>query len=65
MITVNGDRMDHEEGMTVSRVLEKCGYIFPLLIVQINGDHVPREKFPATRVSDGDTIEVIHMMSGG
>ncbi len=65
MITVNGDSVTWEEGMTVSSLLAKCRYSFPLIIVKINGALVPRREFNVHPVADGDSVEAIHLMSGG
>ena len=65
MITVNGDEIEYETDMTVTRVLEVKKYVFPLLIVQVDGTFVPREDYDTTIVVDGAKVEVIHLMSGG
>ncbi|MCK4548106.1 MAG: sulfur carrier protein ThiS [Candidatus Eisenbacteria sp.] len=65
MITVNGESVEWEEGMTVSSLLEKRRYTFPLIIVKINGTLVPRREFGQHPVADGDRVEAIHLMSGG
>lgn len=65
MITVNGDPVPWEPGMTVSSLLEKCRYTFPLIIVKINGTLVPRREFENHAVADGDEVDAIHLMSGG
>ena len=65
MVSVNGDPVDHVEGTTVTSLLARLKFVFPLLIVRINGTVIDREKYDHTQVSDGDDMEVIHMMSGG
>ena len=65
MITVNGNEIDYEEGMTVERVLEVCDYVFPLIVVKVDGDFVPREEYSTTEVVDGAIVEAIHLISGG
>lgn len=65
MITVNGKTIPYEEGMTVARVLEKCCYTFPLIIVRVNGQLVPKEDYPHYSIQDGDEIQALHMMGGG
>ncbi len=65
MITVNGDKVNHIEGTTVASLLERLDFIFPLLIVRINGTLIDRPEYGRTQVSDGDNVEVIHLMSGG
>lgn len=66
MITVNGDKLDWHEGMTVQDVLDAKRYTFRLISVWIDGSAVPRrEDYPVTRVPDGSEVQVIHMISGG
>ncbi len=65
MITVNGNGRDHVPDETVSGLLKRLNYIFPLVIVKINGTVVPRDSFPSVNVPDGATVEVIHLTSGG
>jgi sulfur carrier protein len=65
MVTVNGKEIGWEEGMTVTSLLQKCRYTFPLIIVKINGHLVPRRLFDQHPVADGDGVEAIHLMGGG
>ena len=65
MVLVNGDPIDHVEGTTVTSLLARLKFVFPLLIVRINGTVIEREKYDHAEVSDGDEVEIIHMMSGG
>ena len=65
MITVNGDPLAHTAGMTVRDLLRARGFIFPLLIVKVNGTLVPRADYDRFPVPDGAEVQVIHLMSGG
>lgn len=65
MVALNGESIEYEEGMTVTSLLEKCRYTFPLIIVKVNGSFVPRRYFDSHLVMDGDEIDAIHLMSGG
>jgi sulfur carrier protein ThiS len=57
--------MPWRTGLTVADVLRERQFIFPLLVVSIDGRHVPREEFAATLVPDRATVVVVHLMSGG
>jgi sulfur carrier protein len=57
--------MPWREGMTVADVLAERRFIFPLLVVSINGQHVPREAFATAVVPQGANVVVVHLMSGG
>jgi len=65
MITVNGKQIECIEPLTITGLLKKMNYIFPLVIVKINNKNIAPDAFLKTAVKDGDVIEVIHMMSGG
>jgi thiamine biosynthesis protein ThiS len=65
MITLNGKQLPWVDGTTVSSLLKEVGFVFPLLVVRVNGALVDRGDYGAHAVSDGDSIEVVHLMSGG
>lgn len=65
MITVNGDKLDWHEGMTVQDVLDAKRFTFRLISVWIGDESVPREEYATTHVSDNSDVQVIHMISGG
>ena len=65
MIVVNGLEYEYHPNMTVRDVLDNCNYIFPLLIVKVAGEFIPRDQYEATVILDGAIIDVIHLMSGG
>jgi thiamine biosynthesis protein ThiS len=65
MILVNGDPMPWSPGLTVAEILRLRKFIFPMLIVQVNGKLVKRPAYAQTEVPDSADVQVIHMMSGG
>ncbi len=65
MITVNQEPLDYLDGMKVIDVLRLKNYRFPLLIIRVNGKHIPREEYHSTAVPDGADVQVLHLMSGG
>jgi thiamine biosynthesis protein ThiS len=64
-IEVNGDAVPYLEGETVSDLLSRMNYVFPMLVVAVDGTLVQEADFPSTRFPDGAKIEVIHLTSGG
>jgi sulfur carrier protein len=46
-------------------LLEKKKFVFPMLVVRINGRLVEREKYDRTTIADNDVVDVIHLISGG
>lgn len=65
MITVNGQEMEWAAGMTVRDALERRKFSFPLVIVRVNGELVPRAEFDVHPVPDGAEVQVLHLMGGG
>lgn len=65
MIKVNGDSMEWSPEMTVEDVIREKNYLFPLLVVRVNGELVPRDRYDSVTVPDGAVVDVIHLMSGG
>lgn len=65
MLQVNGEPLEWREGMTVRDVLKARNFIFPLLIITVDGVMVQRKEYDHTKVHDGASIRVVHLMSGG
>ena len=61
----NRDKVEWEEGLTVSALLERFRYTFPHIIVKINGDVIPREQYPTRTIPDAADVWVIHLIAGG
>lgn len=53
------------ESITVEKLLELKKYTFRLRIVKINGRIVDRDSYAREVINDGDTVQVIYLMSGG
>ena len=64
-IKVNGNEIPFVPNETVSQLLQRMKYIFPLLIVKIDGSLVKKKEYPDCVVRDNTTVDVIHLMSGG
>ena len=64
-LTVNGDPLKWNEGMTVSDVIQLKNYTFKMLVVKIDGRLVKKNLWPETIIPAGSDVQVIHLMSGG
>lgn len=64
-ITVNNKEVAYVEDETVKDLLKRLSFTFPLVIVRINGEHIPRNQYSQKIVPDDAIIQVIHMISGG
>ena len=65
MIQVNNRTSEWFEGMTVSALLESKNYVFPKIIVKINGEIIKQDDWPTTIIRDGDDVNAIHVFAGG
>jgi sulfur carrier protein len=61
----NRDKVEWEEGLTVSALLERFRYTFPHIIVKIDGEVIPREQYPTRTIPDDADVWVIHLIAGG
>ncbi len=65
-ITLNNEPLTIDaESITVEKLLELKRYTFRLRIVKINGRLIGRDSYGREVIYDGDTVQVIYLMSGG
>ena len=64
-IEVNGKTMEHVEGETITALLKRMNYVFPLIVVKIDGQLVKEPEYPTTVVPDGSEVKIVHLISGG
>jgi len=64
-IEVNGKKVDWVENETVTQLLKRMRYIFPLVVVKIDDKVVLKKDFSEVAVPDNSKVAVIHMISGG
>lgn len=65
MISVNGRKLEWEDGMTVKTVLARMNYTFPMIIIRVNGELVDKKDWPTYPVPDGATVSALHQIAGG
>ncbi|MEG1432936.1 MULTISPECIES: sulfur carrier protein ThiS [Eubacterium] len=65
MIDVNGIPREGCEGLSLVALLTKLGYAEGRIAVELNGQIIPRRKYPEQRVSEGDHLEVVTFVGGG
>lgn len=65
-ITLNNEPLTLEgESITVEKLLELKKYTFRLRTVKVNGRLLDRDSYSAEVINDGDSVQVIYLMSGG
>lgn len=65
MIQLNNRPEAYDEGMTVSDLIKKKRFTYPMLIVRINGQYIEEERYTETPINDGDDVKIIHPIAGG
>jgi sulfur carrier protein len=66
-VTINGDRRELPPGATVASVIESL-HNAPEgrgVAVAVEGEVVPRARWPSTELHDGATVEVVVAVQGG
>ncbi|PKP51536.1 MAG: thiamine biosynthesis protein ThiS [Bacteroidetes bacterium HGW-Bacteroidetes-1] len=53
------------KSITISELIIYKNYTFRLLVTKLNGKLVKRDERDKVMVNDGDTVEVLHLISGG
>jgi sulfur carrier protein len=64
-IRLNGEPYEGPEAMTVAELLERLEIETPRVAVELNLDILPKTEYAATRLKDGDRLEVVHFVGGG
>lgn len=64
-VRVNGTTIELEDGAVVSDLIEALGLGERWVVVERNGLPVARASYAATRLRDGDTLEVVRPVQGG
>lgn len=66
MIRVNDKwEIPWHPSMTVSELLDACGFTHHHIVVSINGALVPPGEYTTQAVANGDQVRVVHVIGGG
>ena len=63
-VVLNGERRNVAAD-TVSALIAEFGLGNKLLVVEIDGAIIPKERWAATRIGEGMKIELVHFVGGG
>ena len=64
-VQINGEKKEISEGLSVASLLEELGIRPGRVVVEINRDVVARDAHGATRLKEGDAVEIVHFVGGG
>lgn len=67
IITLNNreTKIPEKTQLTVKQLMDYMRYVFPNIVVKVNGVLVRKAQYEDVWVRDGDKVEAIHMISGG
>lgn len=64
-LMLNGEPADAPDAVTVAAFLEQLGLPLKGVAVERNREIVPKSQYAATRLNDGDQIEIVQFVGGG
>jgi thiamine biosynthesis protein ThiS len=64
-VELNGEPKELAEGTTLLSLIEQLSLAPERVAVELNRDVVRRADWPATPLSEGDRVEVVHFVGGG
>ena len=66
-IELNGERLELDGRKTVSEALELAGVAAERrgIAVAVDGEVVPRSRWPRTELADGQRVEIVGAIQGG
>ena len=62
---INGDERSFDSPLTLAALVEILGMKSDRVAVELNLDIVPRDRWAATPLNDGDRLEIVHFVGGG
>jgi thiamine biosynthesis protein ThiS len=64
-VELNGESKELVEGATLLSLIEQLSLAPERVAVELNRDVVRRADWPATELSEGDRVEIVHFVGGG
>ena len=64
MVKINGKNLD-ADGKSIAHYLESANFDTRRIVVERNGEIVPKAQYSETILKDGDCVEVVSFVGGG
>ncbi|HEX9020040.1 MAG TPA: sulfur carrier protein ThiS [Nitrospirota bacterium] len=64
-ISLNGDKREVPESLTITGLLDFLNIQHQRVAVELNLEIVKKDKYAATAIKEGDSLEVVSFMGGG
>ena len=65
LVRVNGEEYELPEAVTVGELVERVGLADQRIALERNHEIVPRSEYTATKLAEGDRIEIVRAIGGG
>ena len=65
VLHVNGEVVEAADGCLLRELLEQLGLAGRLVVVERNGEAVPRSEVATTVLVEGDRLELVRAVAGG
>jgi thiamine biosynthesis protein ThiS len=64
-LTINGENREFSSITTLSDLVTHLGMKADRVAIELNRELIPRDRWGATQLSDGDKLEIVHFVGGG
>jgi thiamine biosynthesis protein ThiS len=64
-LQINGESRDFSSPLSLAALIDQLGMKQDRVAVERNRDIVPREQWAATKLAEGDKLEIVHFVGGG
>ena len=65
MVKINGKEVVLADNTSVSAYLEACSYKTDRIVVELNEEILPKDRYAETILKDGDYMEIVTFVGGG
>jgi sulfur carrier protein len=65
VVVANGDEVEVVDGASIDDLLHQLGLAGRLIVVERNGEPVPRRELKTTTLAAGDRLELVRAVAGG
>ena len=64
-LTINGEEKPFPDSLSLADLITHLGLKSDRIAVELNREIVSRQGWPATRLKNGDRLEIVHFVGGG
>jgi len=64
-IKVNGNYLEVEDNITLSKLIENLKLNSKKIVIELNRNIIDEKDYDLTEIKEGDTVEIVHFVGGG